>query len=393
MGNNLKVRIFDGNHIEIEGRIDSSNAHEFEDHLKTFIDKGIDSLSIDAEKLTYISSAGLRVLMKIKKCARNPITIENVSNDVYQILEMTGFSQLFIVKKGFRRLSIEGCPVIGQGFYGTVYRLDPDTIVKVYRSTQDIAFIENEQRMAKAAFLKGIPTAISYDIVKVGDCYGSVFELLKAVSFNDLVIQHPESVDETVKQWCDLLKTVHSTEMEPGVLPSAKNIYMHYLDVVRVYLTDDQYQQLRCFIEKIPHRMTLVHGDFQMKNVMLSGNEPMLIDMDTLSTGHPIFELAGLYTTYKLFEEDEPGNTMAFLGIPATTADHIFNMLMENYLETDDATVIFYETQKIRLLASVRFLFIITESELKNGELGERRIRHTIEHINELLKRDNSYNL
>ncbi len=41
--------------------------------------------------------------------------------------------------------------------------------------------IKNEQRLAKRAFVKGVPTAISYDIVKVGDKYGSVFELLRRV--------------------------------------------------------------------------------------------------------------------------------------------------------------------------------------------------------------------
>ena len=385
MTTKFNVDISDKNHIAVSGRIDSSNALAFESCLSAYISQKFDTLTIDAEKLSYISSAGLRVLIKLRRNAENTITIENTTDDVYQIFDMTGFSQLFKVKKGFRRLSVEGCPVIGTGFYGTVYRIDPDTIVKVFQPSCGMQQIEEEQKKAKAAFLKGIPTAISYDIVKVDDSYGLVFEMLKSESFNDLIIQHPEQIDENIKRWSDLLKKVHATTMDPGVLPSAKTIHLNYLEVVRDYLDDAQYNYLHAFLEKIPNRMTVVHGDYQMKNVMLSDDEPMLIDMETLAVGHPIFDMAGIYVTYQMFEEDEPGNTMAFYGIPASTCDYIWDKLLEYYLETNDAAIIQSETQKIKLIAAVRFLYILAISNLKEGPLGELRIRHTKEHIGELM--------
>ena len=392
MKSGFNVKIVDDTHIQIGGRIDSSNAQALEESLKPFIVQDFDFLTIDAEDLSYISSAGLRVLMKLRSKARNTITIENMPETVNQIFEMTGFSQLFKVRKGFRHVSVEGCPVIGVGFFGTVYRLDPDTIVKVYHPSVNISQIENEQKMAKAAFLKGIPTAISYDIVKVGDSYGSVFELLKAVSFNDLVIQHPDQVDDIVKKWCDILKIVHSTYMEPGVMPSAKKIYFQYLDAIRTYLDESQYQFLHQYLEKIPERLTVVHGDFQMKNIMLSGNDPMLIDMDTMATGHPIFDFAGIYVAYVEFEEDEPGNMQRFLGISADTANYIFEKLVEYYLETTNAALLATEIQKIRIVSAIRFLYIIIMSDLKNSELGQKRIHTTKEHINEFMKQSETLN-
>ena len=51
--------------------------------------------------------------------------------------------------------------------------------------------IENEKKLAKLAFVAGIPTAISFDIVKIGNTFGSVFELLKAKTFNDLIKEKP----------------------------------------------------------------------------------------------------------------------------------------------------------------------------------------------------------
>lgn len=372
---------------KVSGRIDSGNALQFEQELMELVPSPCEGFTLDIEDLTYISSAGLRVLMRLRKSCNGPINIINANEQVYSVLEMTGFSQLFNVEKAFREISVDGCPVIGKGFYGTVYRLDADTVVKVYSSPESISLIRNEQKMAKAAFLKGIPTAISYDIVKVGDSYGSVFEMLKAKSFNDFIIENPNRIDEIVRRWCELLKQVHRTKMEPGVLPSCRDRHIDYLDEMKRFVPEDNLSRIKRLLLAVPDSLTAVHGDFQMKNVMLSADEPMLIDMDTLSAGHPIFDLAALYVTYQSFKEDEPGNTMDFLGIPSPTADYIWKSLMLNYFGPIGDEVLSSLTDKIRLVASIRFMYLLAISPLKEGELGSLRIQHTRDHIDELLSR------
>lgn len=372
---------------KVSGRIDSGNALQFEQELMELVPSPCEGFTLDIEDLTYISSAGLRVLMRLRKSCNGPINIINANEQVYSVLEMTGFSQLFNVEKAFREISVDGCPVIGKGFYGTVYRLDADTVVKVYSSPESISLIRNEQKMAKAAFLKGIPTAISYDIVKVGDSYGSVFEMLKAKSFNDLIIENPNRIDEIVRRWCELLKQVHRTKMEPGVLPSCRDRHIDYLDEMKRFVPENNLSRIKRLLLAVPDSLTAVHGDFQMKNVMLSADEPMLIDMDTLSAGHPIFDLAALYVTYQSFKEDEPGNTMDFLGIPSPTADYIWKSLMLNYFGPIGDEVLSSLTDKIRLVASIRFMYLLAISPLKEGELGSLRIQHTRDHIDELLSR------
>jgi len=274
------------NVIRLSGRIDTSNAAEWK---KTITEQlsGETENSFDADELEYISSAGLRVLMKVRKKAGSEIKIFNVSSDVYDIFDMTGFTELFKVEKKIREISVEGCEVIGKGFYGTVYRIDPETIVKVYNTPDSIPIIEKEQRLAKCAFVKGVPTAISYDIVRVGDNYGSVFELLNADSFNDHLINEPKKFDELLHKYVDFLKVVHSAEMDAGTIPMARDIFIGYLDVIDSYLTSEQSVRLKELLSALPDDLHMVHGDFQMKNVMLVGDEPMLIDMETISTGQP----------------------------------------------------------------------------------------------------------
>ena len=89
-------------------------------------------------------------------------------------------AELLDVKKRLREISVEGCEKLGQGGNGAVYRLDEDKIVKVYKPWMGLDAIDRERSFARTAFVNGIPSVIAYDVVKVGDCLGVVFEMLKS---------------------------------------------------------------------------------------------------------------------------------------------------------------------------------------------------------------------
>ena len=150
------------------------------------------------------ASAGLRVILRLRK-QEPELAIVNASPEVYEIFEMTGFTEMMPVSRAYRRVSVDGCEVIGQGANGKVYRLDPETIIKVYLNPNSLPDIHRERELARKAFVLGIPTAIPYDVVKVGDGYGSVFELLNAKSFGSLIAEHPEEMDKYVKMYVNLL--------------------------------------------------------------------------------------------------------------------------------------------------------------------------------------------
>ncbi len=370
--------------IYLVDRIDSVNAEEVKKELSDFVDEHMGSeIILDADELKYISSAGLRVLMFINKKAGSSLTVRNVSMEVYEILDMTKFTSFLNIKKKMRSISIDGCEVIGKGAVGTVYRIDDDTIVKVYNNHCNLELIENEQNMAKQAFLMGIPTAISFDIVKVGDRYGSVFELLRAKTYNDLIIEHPEQIEENVRKYAEFIRQVHSIEVEKGQLPEAKDRFIRYLDDMKQFIPDDISIKLKEFFDTMPEDLHVVHGDIQMKNVMLSGDEPLLIDMDTLAVGDPIFDLMGLYVTYVLFNEDEPDNTEKFLGISSDTSDYIWENTFKFYYEGADKAETEEAMRKIIITGSVRFLHIICGMNVGRGDLKQIRIEHTISHLRE----------
>ena len=62
---------------------------------------------------------------------------------------MTGFTEMLNIQKGYRKLSVEGCEVLGEGSNGIVYRYDPEIVVKVYRNSNALNEIKRERRLAR----------------------------------------------------------------------------------------------------------------------------------------------------------------------------------------------------------------------------------------------------
>lgn len=342
--------------VRLSGRIDSVNAPETERAIQAECDaKHPNKVLLDCDELEYISSAGLRVVLRLKKTIRDTSVI-NVSSDVYEIFETTGFTELMDVQKGYRRISVEGCELIGQGANGQVYRLDRDTIVKVYRDPDSLPDIQRERELARRAFVLGIPTAIPYDVVRIGEGYGSVFELLNTKSFAKILIQDPSQLDRIAKMSADLLKIIHRTEVNPGEMPDMKEVALGWVEYLKPHLPSERYEQLRALIEAVPSDLHVMHGDFHVKNVMLQDGEALLIDMDTLCTGNPVFEFGSVYNAYIGYSEFNPAVVEDFLGLPMATTTKLWNSITSLYYDGMTAEQVEAMRDKARVIGYTRIL-------------------------------------
>ena len=342
--------------IKLSGRINSENVAKVEEDIWSQLEgQDVSALHLDASELEYISSAGLRAILRLRK-AYSDLTVENVSPEVYEIFDVTGFTEMFTVKKAYRVVSVEGCEVIGEGANGKVYRIDRDNVVKTYKNADALGEIEHEREVAKLALILGVPTAISYDVARVGDSYGSVFELLNSRSFAKILATEPERFDWCVKEYSDLMKLIHSIEVPEGKLPRIKEKGQRWAASVAGDLPGDYGEKLLKLIDGIPERNTMIHGDFHTKNIVLAGDEVMLIDMDTLSVGHPIFELAQIYTSFVGFGEYDPHEVSDFMGFSAELAREFWKKSLIAYLGTDDEGTVTDVENKVRCVSYARLI-------------------------------------
>ena len=322
-----------------EGELNSYNSEYVEKEIDEVISSNhFQTLNLDFAKLQYISSAGLRIILKIKQ-KYDDSHIINASLDVYDVLQMTGFTNIMDVKKAIKEMSVEGAEIIGEGFFSTVYRIDKDTIIKVFNRTSDEKQIERELKLAKQAFVLGIPTAISFDIVKVKDKLGVRFEMLDCMSLKNAFIKYPEKYDELLNKYVDLLKKINTTECFDPSVPSIKKFFIEKVEALKPLLDEAHYEKLLGLMKSVPERSTFVHGDCHFKNIMVQGEDFLLIDMDTLSVGHPIFELANLRCPYVAFEEDAPGNCEQFFGMKAEYCVKLYDDIVRLYFGKEDKVI------------------------------------------------------
>ncbi len=343
-------------YIALEGRIDASNAAVAEEMIfNAKSENAGKNTVIDADALEYISSAGLRIILKLRK-EEPRLAIINVAPDVYEVLDMTGFTDMVTVEKAYRRMSVEGCEFLAKGANGAVYRYDDETIIKTYYSKDALPEILQERESARKAFVLGINTAIPYGIVRVGEGYGTVTELLNAVNVTKLVCDDPVNIEKPVEYYVNLLKSIHAVEAEEGDFPDMRKTALDWARFVKDYLPEEQGNKLCALIEAVPRQNTLLHGDYHTNNIMIQNGEPLLIDLDTLCMGHPIFELGSMYNAFLGFSSLDYSVIKEFMGYDRDTAKRFWNMALKGYLGTDDDEVVRGVEEKAMIIGYMRLL-------------------------------------
>ena len=363
-------------------RIDTTNAPDVEKEIMDAIaaHPGL-TPAFDMTELQYISSAGLRVLMKVRKLANEELDAYNVSSDVYEIMQTTGFTDLLNVKKKIREISVEGCPVIGEGGFSKVYRIDPETIVKIYRKEVGQAFVEKERNLSQKAFIYGVPTAISYDVVSCGESFGVVYELLNTETVAEIISGNPERIPELGFRMGKLLKEMHGIEVEDDIFPDKKQRYFKVIEEMKPFLEEDEYQTMIRFVSDVPDQKSFLHGDFHAKNIMLQDNEFLLIDIGDSYVGHPIFDVATSFLAFVLLPKVSARTTeqkSELLGFPIEYAEQMWGAIVSGYFDTRDPAEIGKISQKILPFG---FLQMTYQAMMYSADRSEETMRPRIDHL------------
>lgn len=338
--------------LTLVGRLDTVAAQELNAELQPLLAKQdrIESLVVDAEGLEYISSSGLRILLTLTKQYKD-FRIISVQPAVYDVLNMTGFTKIMNVERALRNLSVDGCEIIGIGGVGTVYRLDDDTIIKVFREGTTIEEVRGEINMSKEAFVMGMPTAISFDVVKVGCQYGLVYELLDADTLSACIKREPERIDEFARRYAELFRQLHQIDVPasssvPCAMENERKQVMH----IRRYFPQESIDLLMQILDAIPNGRSLLHLDLQTKNAMVQNGELMLIDMGEVGYGHPLLDLGHAYSAMVTLV----GDYEKIIGMPKALGVELWNRAIGYYLEGLPADVVEQRKRQIEVVSCVR---------------------------------------
>ncbi len=101
----MKVSVEEQDHTLlaiVHGKVDTSNASDFEKEIVSKLDEKCRKIHIDISDMEYISSAGLRALLRLKKrmdANEGSMAVEGANEVVYETFMITGFLDLLGIEK------------------------------------------------------------------------------------------------------------------------------------------------------------------------------------------------------------------------------------------------------------------------------------------------------
>jgi uncharacterized protein (TIGR02172 family) len=344
--------------VSLDGRLDTEASAKFEAELDQISrNNPHSSMVFDAEKLQYIASSGLRTILKMVKTEKD-FSLENVSDSVYNVFEMTGFSRIMKIRKALRKIDLDKCEKIGFGGNGAVYRVSEDEIVKVNYNPSTYATLDLELSKAKEAFLLGVPTAISFDLVDCGEGRrGVVYETIKSKSLGETIQNNPELMEELTDRYIEQINKLHSIRTDNPVFGSMKDNYRTQVENASKYLTEEEGKMLEMILEVLPEGDVLVHGDAHPKNIMIQNDEMLWIDMEGMSVGHPIYDLISIAVVLNGMRTDEMA--IGICGMDNATVIKLKDCFIRKYFKTEDPEMIKRYASMLDALRLIRAVFAI----------------------------------
>lgn len=358
--------------IFFDKKVDTKNAVGVENEIKNFVSENENLiLEFDAENLEYISSVGLRILLKFRKKFKQNLIIRNVSKEVFEVFETSGFTKFFEVQKKMRQISVENLQKIGQGSTGSVYKLDDENILKVYYENWTLENVKNERENSQQAFLSGLDTAIAYDVVKVGKSYGIVYEMLNADTLEKVILANPEQTEIYAKKFVEFVKKQHGIEFD-GISSKQERIK---LSKKIKYISDKTHEIIFEILETVPERKNFSHGDLNLSNIVIQDENFLMIDMGEISCGHPIFDISWIYFMY-VIRQRIPKKVIG----PKFMPEIFWKIFSQEYFNTKDEKILQHFEQELLPQAVVQLLI----ASITRTFLPKEAIDHYAQVLNQI---------
>ncbi len=343
--------------VVLTGRLDAGTAPVLGELVDSQLED-ITELVLDFDGLDYISSAGLRVILcahQKMRAAHGSMVVKNVSQSIASIFEMTGFDSILNYERKLRQLSVTGLEMIAKGANGECYKVDDETILKLYFDYADEASAEKEKKLAKKAFVAGIPTAISYEVVVCGNRKGVLYEMLKAETLSKYVEKNVHRLDAVVEMYVEFCKQIHGIVGDPNTFPDAVTLARGYIDVCDLF-SDGQRGAIKDRLLSTERQNTLIHWDLHPGNIMMQGDTPCLIDMGDMAIGTPYFDLGQIKQVLHYYAG--MGLCQKLIGLDDAIALRMWPRFVASYFSNPDTEELAVIEENINFYRAIKNVFL-----------------------------------
>ena len=174
---------------------------------------------------------------------------------------------------------------------------DAGLLLKVFKKNATEEKAAKDFTMARKVASLGITTAAVYEIVKVGDKFGVIYQNIKnKKSYSRLIADDPEQMREYVKAFAARTKELHATPCDTEMFEGRTEMIRK--GIAHAKFVEKYKPDLYKLADEMAEHTTCLHGDLQSGNLIRADGRDYWIDFDRFSYGDPIMDIAHMYNIY-----------------------------------------------------------------------------------------------
>lgn len=216
-------------------------------------------------------------------------------------------------------VNIQDWTQVGEGGNGATYinNDEPGVLLKVTNShvmDGSEESVAKEFNTSRAVFELGVPTPEMMEMVKVGENFGIKCQSIEGKkSVSRLCADDPAALDSWARKMASLAKELHATKATGNEwIPSMKEVMLKAANTTTM-LGKKSKERLITFVQGLPDTETLLHGDFQMGNLIVADSKPYWIDLGRATHGIPQFDLGHMFLFCNIFSRSKRVQEIAHL--------------------------------------------------------------------------------
>ena len=318
--------------VVLPEKVDADNYNAVQKDLEDILAENPNhNLQLDASKLSYLSSAGLRVFLKIQKQGKLE-SLVNVCKEVYDILDITGFDAVLNIVKSLEQEDISEDINLGEDAYGYLYKKDEDTVIKIFKCWVSLDEIKTGRRYSEMAMNSILSNALTYDTVQTDKGIGCLYAVDEVDTVENKAQKDPSAVFHMMKELIKQLDVLHEVTAFDGALVKETDRLCELVDLRLGDFSLDEKNIIKRCIKMLSRNNYPIMEMIDSRTLIYSAGTVLFTDLSLLRYGNSVFELAGLYRN--ILEHS------SFLGAINDDAIVRWKKFIADYADTWDDNVI-----------------------------------------------------
>lgn len=349
--------------VNLPERIDSENSNKIEKELETIANKHPGkNLVLKADKTTYVSSAGLRVILKLKQMGRLD-SLRGVCKDVYDIFEMTGLNNVVSIEKSVETRKQVYEELLGEDAYGYLYKKDKENVIRISKNWIEDENVYHGQELSQLGLKLDVSNAIILETVKTEQGMASIYAADSFETLNAYSEKHTDKSENIIKELVKELKRYKECDEFDNKLQLEHIMLTDKVEEKLSNLWKDEKESIKRCINSLSRNNFPIFELLDDRTLLFSRNKIVFLDLSVLRYGNPVFELASAYRN--ILDHN------SFIGLKGGDADEAWISFLRKYVENDDESII---SKYINVSKAFGTLMSYVYNDELNEDIKENRI-------------------